>query len=157
MKTTTASRKSHPEYLILTLTRKKISLIRVVNSHPIEIDDDAFPMTYSEEYEYSKSSPGTSFGYALKGFEKDKSVITESRFITFLHAADERLKAYLGQDVPIVLAGVKKELVDFEKLSKYRDRIVGEVPGSYSSYNRNDLIKKSKEIIEEVSGKRKRK
>lgn len=148
----TASRKNQSEYLILSLSRKKISLIRVVNSHPIEIEDGAFPMTFSDEYEYSKSSAGTSFGYALKGFEKDKSVMTEVRFITFLRGADERLRPYLKKDVPLVIAGVKKELGDFETITHHKDRITGSVPGSYSTYNRNDLIQKSTELVQEAVG-----
>jgi hypothetical protein len=146
------SRKNRPEYLILSLSRKKISLIRVVDSRPIEIEDDAFPMIYSEEYEYSKSSAGTSFGFALKGFEKDKSVLTEVRFLTFLRGADERLRPYLKKDVPLVIAGVKKELGDFETITHHKDRITGLVPGSYSSYNRNDLVQKSTELVQEAVG-----
>jgi hypothetical protein len=152
MKTSPASRRSHPEYLILSLTRKKISLIRVVDSHPIEINDEAFPMTYSEEYEYSKSSAGTSFGYALKGFEKDKSVVTESRFITFLREANVRLRPYLKKDVPLIIAGVKKELGDFETITNQKDRITSRVHGSYSTYNRNDLVQKATELVQEAVG-----
>jgi hypothetical protein len=151
MKTITAARKNQTEFLILTLSRKKISLIRVANSHPIEIDDPAFPMTYSEEYEYSKSSAGTSFGYSLKGFEKDKSVLTEVRFMTFLRGVDERLKPYLKKDVPLVIAGVKKELGDFEKITHHKDRIVGSVHGSYSTYNRSELIKQATELVQEAA------
>lgn len=142
--------KKHPEYLILSLSRKKISLLKVVDSHPVEIEDEMFPMIYHEDYEYSKSALGSSFGYSLKAFEKDKSVLTEVRFISFLRSADERLKGYLKNGIPLILAGVKKELADFKTLTHHKDWIVGEVAGSYSTYNRNDLIRKSMEIMQAI-------
>ena len=142
--------KKHPEYLILSLNRTKISLFKVVDSHATEIVDETFPMIYREEYEYSKSARGTSYGFSLKGFEKDKSVLTEIRFITFLRSADERLKLYLKNGIPLILAGVKKELADFETITHHKDHLAGEVAGSYSNYNRNDLIRKSMEIMQAI-------
>ena len=136
-----------PEYLILSLSRKKISLLRVSDSHPVEIVDAMFPLFYSEEYEYSKPSLGSSFGFTSKGFEKDKSVLMEIRFISFLRLADARLKGYLKNGIPMVLAGVKKELADFETITNHRNNIAGGVAGNYSDYNRNDLVKKTEEIM----------
>lgn len=142
------SGKNQSAFLILSLTRKKISLIKVVDSNPVEINDETFPMVYRESYEYSKSVLGSSFGYSLKGFEKDKSVLSEVRFISFLRSADKHLKPYLKNDIPLILAGVKKDLVNFEIITSNKEHIAGEVAGSYSTYNRNDLIKKSKKIMQ---------
>ena len=137
--------KNHIEYFILS--RKKISLIRVVGSQAIEIEDENFPMLYTEEYEYAKSVLGSSFGYSMKGFEKDKSIMTEIRFISFLRSTDHRLKLYLKKNNLLILAGVKKGLMDFKKITKHGSKMVGEITGSYSEYNRNKLIKSSREVM----------
>jgi hypothetical protein len=65
-----------------------------------EIRNDYFPASFRDDYEYQRSSLGSSYGYSLKGFEKDKSVIGATRLASMVRetvrhvpAAIDNLKA----------------------------------------------------------------
>lgn len=130
------------DYYILSLNQKKISLLKLHDTATEEIQDGFFPITMVEEYEYAKSSRGNSFGYALKGFEKDKSVIKKERFMHFLRSVNEKLKPYLTDDSALLLAGTDEDRNYFKKVSDYNNLISGEISGSFNSGNLS-LLKQS--------------
>jgi hypothetical protein len=127
------------DYYILSLSQKKVSLLKMHDASSDEINDGVFPMLQKDDHEYAKSSRGNSFGYSLKNFEKDKSVVKKQRFNQFLREVDENLKAYITNDCALLLAGTDKDRSDFKKVSHFNNLIAGEVSGSFSSYNMNEL------------------
>lgn len=134
-------------YYILSLSQKKVSLLKVHDAAGEEINDGLFPMYFTDDHEYTKSSRGNSFGYSLKNFEKDKSIVKKQRFNQFLHSVNDNLKKYLTSDCAILLAGTDTDRADFKKIFQFNGLIAGEVSGSFSSYNINKLKQAALEII----------
>lgn len=130
------------DYYVLSLSQKKVSLLKLHDTATEEIRDGVFPMTMVDEFEYSKSSRGNSFGYALKGFEKDKSFVKKERFMHFLRTVNEKLKRYLTDDSALLLAGTVEDRNNFRKVSDYNSLISGEISGSFNSSNLG-LLKQS--------------
>jgi len=129
----------HVDYYILILNRKKVSLFRLHDTATEEIRDGVFPMSFIDDYEYSKSSRGTSFGYSLKNFEKDKSIVKKERFKYFLREVSEKLSRYLNNDSALLLIGTDQDRADFKRVSVYNDLIAGEISGSFNSINLGQL------------------
>ena len=127
------------DYYILALSQKKASLLKIHDVSASEIMDSVFPMINTDTYEYSKSSRGNSFGYSLKGFEKDKSVVKKERFNHFLRSVNEKLKGYLNNECALLLAGTEQDRNEFKRISDYNSLISGEISGSYNSNNLSQL------------------
>lgn len=134
---------SFNHYLILSLSREKISLVRVNGSRCEEISDENFPVTLVQESGNSKP-PGFSFGKLLKSFRGDRSISGEVKFIGLLRSADERLKGYLRKGDSLLVAGPEKEIREFEKITHNKSRIAGEIAGSYTV---PELLAQSKSLI----------
>lgn len=130
-------------YLILSLSRERISLVRVNGSRCEEISDENFPVTLVQESGNSKSS-GFSFGKLLKNFRSDRSISGEVKFIGLLRSADERLKGYLRKGDSLLVAGPEREVKEFEKITHSKSRIAGEIAGSYTV---PELLAQSKSLI----------
>jgi len=133
-------------YFIVSLCKDRISLMSVSGAQLTDIKDTNFPMVYLDDFEYSRSVIGTSFGYSSKGFEKDKSALKKTRFTSFLQTADKHLNDYIGTH-PLILAGIDRHLSDFRRITRHSKNIIGEVKGSYTDYNRQRLLKASREIF----------
>lgn len=118
-------------YLVLSLSLDEVRLYKGYGSIIEEVKDKKFPAAYSDTYEYSKPSRGHSHGYALKGFEKDKSAINGIRLQSFYHVLDQRLNDYLDAGTPLILTGVKKDLGYFEKVTKHHSNIIGKAAGNF--------------------------
>lgn len=140
-------RQENFDYYILSLNRKKVSLFRLRDTATEEIQDGVFPMSFSDEYEYAKSSRGNSYGYALKNFEKDKSIVKKERFTQFLRAVNEELGRYLNSESALLVAGTREDRVAFRKISVYNDLISGEISGSFNSNNLNQLKQSVQESL----------
>lgn len=124
---------------ILSLSQKRAALFRFHGTTTEEIQDEVFPMMTVDEYEYAKSSRGTSYGYALKGFEKDKSFVKKERFLHFLRTVNEKLKPYLTDVSALILAGTNEDRNTFRKVSDYNSMIRSEISGSFNSSNLSQL------------------
>lgn len=129
----------HVDYYILSLSQKNVSVFKLHDTATEEIRDGVFPMSFTDDYEYSKSSRGTSYGYALKSFEKDKSAVKKERFVHFLKEVNDKLKPYLDNDCALLLAGTSEDRANFKKVSSYNDLISGEISGSFNSGNLSQL------------------
>lgn len=131
-------------YFALVLTKNTIRLFSAEGDHFMEINDGHFPMTYEEEYEYEKASLGTSFGYARKGFEKDKGDMSKTRLATFMHDAGLHLDSYLTKSgAPLLVAGTKAHLGELMAQPALAKRVSAKVIGSFSDKNLHDLRRKS--------------
>ena len=118
-------------YYLLTISKKKIRLFTGTGQELQEITNSDFPKQYLEEYEYSPPSPGSPPSPALKAFERDKSIVKETRLRGFLKDADRALEKYLREGAMLIVAGVKKELADFEQTSHHLAKLSGKIPGNY--------------------------
>lgn len=120
------------DYFVLSISKKHIHLFKGKGEEFREVKNKDFPLNYEETYEYSRSSRGTSFGNALKSFEKDKSVLQEVRVIDFLRTADHHLDKYIDGEIYLVVSGGKKEIADYIQITKHKKQIIGKVVGNYN-------------------------
>jgi hypothetical protein len=97
-----------------------------------------------DDYDEPKPSRGSSYSYSLKGV-KDKSLVKEERFIAFLRVIDKKLQAYLNLNLKakLILSGVKKNSVYFEKISEHNDKVIANVEGNYDYEN----LKKFSDLV----------
>lgn len=129
----------HIDYYILSLSQKKVSFYRLHDAATEEIRDGIFPMPFLDEYEYRKSSRGTSFGYALKNFEKDKSIVKKERFTQFLKEVNKKLRRYLDNESALLLIGTDEDRQIFKRISDYNHLIAGEIAGNFNSFDLGHL------------------
>ncbi|MDP4147943.1 MAG: hypothetical protein Q8943_00900 [Bacteroidota bacterium] len=122
-------------YYTLLLTEKEARLFEGRFNHIREIKDNHFAAMNVDDYLYSHPTRGSSFvGNAfLKEYEKDKSQLVEIRFQHFCGRVEDGLRHYLtGNEIPLILAGAKKDLSYFGKITRHERNIIGELPGNYS-------------------------
>lgn len=139
----------HIDYYILSLGRKKVFLYKLHDTATEEIRDGIFPMSFLDDYEYAKSSRGTSFGYALKNFEKDKSIVRKERFLRFLKEVNEKLRRYLNDESALLLTGTDEDRTDFKRVSDHNHLLVGEISGSFNTSNLGQLKQSVKNVLKE--------
>jgi hypothetical protein len=142
--------KNLPEYLVLSVNHKSICLFHSNGEELDEINNEDFPRTYHEEYEYDHSNRASSYGYSLKAFESDKSVTRETRFIDFLRSADRCIGKYIGEELPLLLSGATKEVADFNRITKHKQRIIGSVLGSHG-YNKKEIANTSWKFMQDYT------
>jgi len=117
-------------YYLITISKKRVRLFKGSGNDLQEIINNDFPKQYAEEYEYARPSIGSSSG-VLKDFERDKSILQETRQVAFLRQADHTLNNYIKSDTPLFVAGVGEELANFEHVSHHVKKIAGKIPGNY--------------------------
>lgn len=131
-------------YYVLVLGKNRIHLYSAVIDHFIEIKDGNFPMEYHDDHEYEHASIGTSFGFARKGFEKDKSALIKMRTQSFFKEAGTQLASYMHKThLPLIVAGIKNQILDFKAQPSFHETISGEVIGSFNENNFADLRSKA--------------
>ena len=108
-------------YFILGLSHKTISLFKGHGESLKEIRDEVFPIEYHDDHEYARSVKGTSYGFAAKGFENDRSVIAEERLRAPVHIAVLQTMKYMANNGQLVLSGPAKltSTVKDSLISKY--------------------------------------
>ncbi len=118
-------------YYLLAVSKKRIPLFKCQGWDLQEIRNDDFPKQYSEEYEYAKPSITNDSSSGLKSYEKDKSILQETRQIAFIKQVDEAIDKYIKGDVPLLVAGVEEQLANFEHVTHHRDNVIGKISGNY--------------------------
>jgi hypothetical protein len=119
-------------YYLLTLSKKRARLFKGSGRDLQEITNNDFPKQYIEQYEYAHPSADSSSSTSLKAFERDKSIVQETRMKDFFKQADETLDKYLkGDDTRLFVAGVGEELTSFEHVSHHVKNVAGKIPGNY--------------------------
>ncbi|MDH5379275.1 MAG: hypothetical protein OEW75_00380 [Cyclobacteriaceae bacterium] len=135
-------------YYVLALGKKEVHLYTAQGDHFMEIKDGHFPMKYEEEYEYERATRGTSYGFAQKGFEKDKSAVIKMRIESFFKEAGSHLTTYLNKNhQALILAGAKDLIAEFKSQSTLAKKIDGEVIGSFKKGDLFSLQKKAYESL----------
>jgi hypothetical protein len=118
-------------YYLLTISKKRVRLFKGCGRDLQEIANNDFPKQYVEEYEYAHASVASSSSTGLKAFERDKSIMQETRMRGFFKQADHALDKYLKGDMLLFVAGVWEELTSFEQISDHVKRFAGKIPGNY--------------------------
>lgn len=135
------------ENYVLLLSKKAVSLLTFQNKTLKVINDGIFPMDFTDDYEYARTSRGNSYGYSLKSFEKDKSISRKDRFNHFLSEVNKNLKHYLTADCSLVIAGTDQDRASFKHVSDFNHLIVHEIPGSYSTSRLSQLKQSITQVL----------
>ena len=129
-------------YYVLKLNKNEASLFLLeTGTLAREITNTHFPMRNTNEYEYARPSIGTSFGYARKGFEKDKSMMNKIRQEPFFKEIEQNVLAYT-KATDLLIAGSKTILSNFESATDNRLKIKARIIGSFKE--KNELFEKAR-------------
>lgn len=134
-------------YYVLLINDKELKLFEGSGEELKLVKNIDFPAHFIDDYEYAHTSLGSSYGYSLKSTEKDKSVVKEQRFYTFLKLADQKLAKLLADNTPLIISGSVKELSTFKKVSINYKSVVGKINGNYNHENIHKLGELSFEKI----------
>jgi hypothetical protein len=107
-----------------------------------KVQDANFPLIYTEDFEYEKASRTNSYSgrATISSFEKDKSAVQKSRYLSFLKSVDDLLDIYISKnDSQVIICGVKSVTASFLNHSKHDDKIIGVQHGNYSHLNEFEL------------------
>ncbi|ELR71905.1 hypothetical protein C900_02144 [Fulvivirga imtechensis AK7] len=135
-------------YKILLLSKKMIRLFSAVGNVLVEEKNEDFPLLYNEEYEYSRPALGNSYGYTMKSFEKDKSLMQSQRMNAFIRSADAQVQKYIsGTGQKAILAGSAELLHEFQPSNP--ELIMGSVTGSFTDRNMHVLAENAWYAVKE--------
>jgi len=122
-------------YYVLQLTKDEAHLFLMeTGSTAREVTNTYFPMKNEQEYEYSRSSLGTSYGFAGKGFEKDKSIMNKTRQEPFYKEVARNVMPYTKAG-DLLISGTKHILSGFDDFRDRRLRIKGRITGNFKEQN----------------------
>lgn len=137
-------------YYVLMLSENQVRLFNGTIEDLTEIHGGDFPVDFYDDHEYATPSRGSSTqgNPQMRSFEHDKSTIETIRFKDFFRHADELLGKYMVQDVPVILAGVEKDLAWFEEVTSFRSHIAGKIHGNYEHANLAEFGRKCRAVME---------
>lgn len=141
---------SEPYYVIL-LDGKQAILYRGLFNKLQKIKDTNFPASHFDDFEYQPPSRSNSyFGSSeFSNFEKDKSTVQKSRYLSFLKHVDDLLDVYLlKKDSQLIICGVKSVTASFLNHSKHDAKVAGVLTGNYSHLSETDLIEKVLPVLQ---------
>jgi hypothetical protein len=137
------------DYFVLSLNKDRARLFRGNAGQLAEVNDNNFPALFDGvEYQVpveSNQAENTAFAQ-----QREKGLTTGSS-AEFYNTIDVKLLDYIDEETPIVLAGSKKEVAQFDAAHKHRRQQAGVVHGSFDDYNHADLEEKSWQVIEAFS------
>ncbi len=131
------------EYLVLVLSLNSAKLFIGRDGMHNEVSDENFPKEYKDDFIYNKPSRASSTSNSLKNPEKDKSISKIIHLKEFYRTVDAALPEYLKENVPIMISGVAKCLSCFLEITKYHNKIIGQVAGNYSDTKKEDFETKT--------------
>lgn len=126
---------------LIVLTRNSLRLFERRADDFVEIENERFPFEFEDEYEYARPSIGTSFGYARKGYEKDKSMMRKTRLQRMFEETVPHLKAFFAKapDYPLLVAGTREHVSQFSALKEVEGRVSEFVIGTFDDDNLQQL------------------
>lgn len=129
-------------YYLLNISAHKMVLFEGQLDHLEEVRDENFPVTITDDYEYSRPSQSSSHaGYAHeKAFEKDKSILKRLRIEKEYHSVDKKLNRYLSNSsTPLILSGPKEDISIYRSITSHEGNIVAAISNNYSNIRHHDL------------------
>jgi Bacterial archaeo-eukaryotic release factor family 3 len=132
-------------FFVLALNKNIIKLYKGNAIKLEEITNADFPIEYHDDYEYARPSRGTSFGGAVKSYEKDKGTLSEIRHLEFLSKADQHLIQYLNATTPFILCGTTELVSNFHRLTQNKELEADALIGNYNDHLLSELTKRLQE------------
>ncbi len=129
-------------YYVLKLTKNEAHLFLLeTGTVAREITNTHFPMRNGYAFEHAKPTMGTSFGFARKGFEKDKSSMNKTRLKSFFKEVQHNLLARIKTS-DVLITGSRNILFNFESAPDNHLKIRGRIIGNFK--DQNDLFTRAR-------------
>jgi hypothetical protein len=111
-------------YYALNISKDAMHLYKGRGNSLTEVTSEYFPKHHNPEYEYEHTSIGSSHGYSLKSFEKDKGSIANIRQESFVKSTARGLVNTINNpNVQLVVAGPARLINEVEAVYPYTDNI----------------------------------
>jgi hypothetical protein len=136
-------------YFVLSLDKSQARLFHGRIDSLVEVGE-SFPIAFEDEFEYERATLGSSHGYALKGFEKDKREITGIRLTSWMHGVGHKVSEYPG---PLILAASPRLANGFRRGYHDDARIMGNLRHAFDGKNLTTFGKKAWELISDLRKK----
>lgn len=127
------------KYALLTISHKEVRLLKTSGEKPEEVKDKNFPFHFTEEYEYNRPVLGTSFGYSMKEFEKEKTMLQEKRQKAALKTLAGHLSPYIENGMSLLVAGTEKNVQNYLAVADPDLKPAGILHGSYDHHTPEEL------------------
>ncbi len=123
------------DYSLLSIQKKEMRFFNGEGSTLTETVNNDFPLVFNESYEYAKPDIIRMHGSTiLKQFEREKTVLQEKQRINFFKLADDKLKPFIENSKPFLVAGGKQELSEFLEATNNLQHITAKI-------SKNNLFK----------------
>jgi hypothetical protein len=146
------------EYYVLALAQQNPILYKG-DEYGLEMLDIGLPASINEglnidepnqQSEHQRSAGGGSLNTSQfngRGGARDPH---DSDRMTYFYQIDRLLNANLERDVPLILAGIDSETVEFKAISKYPSVLQGTIAGNFTNIKMKDgLFEKAYAIVRE--------
>lgn len=131
-------------YWVLALSDKPSRLWSGHGEKLTEVETDGFPMTHE---------PHVRTGERSGKFE----AMPDERYRKFYREVDDALGAVQARDPrPIVLVGLKRNLVTFEEVTAYAASVIGEVDGGHENASGHELYGLVEPVLRDADARRQR-
>lgn len=136
-------RRRSPHYRVLVISDHATRLFDAHRRELTEITEHGFPLEADVVPRDRRAVAGR---FALEPGGDDAE-----QWRTFYRAVDQALTAADGHDqLPLIVAGVERSLVEFEEVSTNRRRIVGRITGAHDRAGTDELGTKAWTIVREL-------
>jgi hypothetical protein len=134
------------DYRVLSIQKDGVRLYNGRAGTLTEIQDKNFPASY-DSVEYQVPVVENQVNNAAQATQRETSYTTESER-EFFNLVDTKLSAYIGNDIPFIVAGTEKELAQFCNSTCHASSICGKVTGSYERYNFQEFENKTWDAVQ---------
>lgn len=134
------------DYCVLSLNRDKARLFKGNAGKLTEVNDNNFPALF-DGVEYQLPVESNQAENTIYAQQRERG-LTTGNTAEFYNTIDLKLLDYADEETPLVLAGSRKEIAQFENSNRHRRLIAGIVNGSFEDYNFSELGQKSWQAME---------
>lgn len=111
-------------YYALSINKDSMHLFKGRGPSLVEVKNESFLKTDTGEYEYEHASIGSSHGYSLKSFEKDKGSSVSARQESFVKSTAHKLGNLINDPhAQLVVTGPPRLVNEVELAYPYNDNI----------------------------------
>jgi hypothetical protein len=126
-------------YFVVNIGKDEIHLFRGAGESLTEVRDGGFPLSLVDDYEYEHASIGSSHGYALKGFEKDRREMSQERHDVYVKKAAHQVSSILqDKNCELIVVGPGRMASEFKSACAPR-QVAGHINRSFNGRNFSSL------------------
>lgn len=144
--------KDYSQYYVLVVAQHQPALYKGDNygvygtnvSLPLSLQDALKIDEANHDSEKQTSSYGATKGYNGRGGDKNIEDIDRLKFWRLI---DQTVMSRTDRKIPLILAGIESEIVEYKEISKYPTILNDHIEGSYGGVKPHELFRKSYPLI----------